>query len=265
MAGKMITLFKKWLGLSKKSHIRFYTLEPGVHDLYPIIKSTGVRRPFEDEEQTNPEALSSKNCPGIRKLVSTGWIVTAPADFIIKTSGNGVDFEWAEPIKFSKGSPNTANYIASHTMSQVDPLLDNPNNTLRTVVKVETPWRLDASDDLIFLQIPISYNKESRFTAAHGFLDPKYMHAINVQLFWHVLEGETLVRAGTPLCQIIPIEKSTLSMSKFNVEIVKATEHDYERERSFNFAANCTILKHDSLKSRLTRTSQVLNKYKTKE
>ena len=245
--------------------MRFYTLESGVYDLFPIVRATAVRRPFEFEEQTNTTELSSKHCPGIRKLITTGWVVTAPADFVIKTSGDGTFFEWAEPIKFSKGTPGTANYIASHTPSQVEPLLDDASTTLKSVIKVETPWRLDASDDLIFLQIPISYNKEPRFTAAHGFLDPKYMHAINVQLFWHVLEGETLVRAGTPLCQIIPIEKSTLSMSKLNVEIVKATEKDFERERSFNFAANCTLLPHDSLKSRLARTSLVLNKYKTKE
>lgn len=262
----MITLFKKLLAkFRKKSHVRFYTLEPGVHDLFPIVRASTVRRPFESEEHTDTTALSSKYCPGIRKLIATGWVVTAPADFLIKTSGDGTFFEWAEPIKFSKGTPDIANYISSHTQSQVDPLLDDATNTLRTVIKVETPWRLDASDDLIFLQIPISYNKEPRFTAAHGFLDPKYMHAINVQLFWHVLNGETLVRAGTPLCQIIPIEKSTLSMSKFDVEIVKATTKDYERERSFNFAANCTLLHHDSLKSRLARTSLVLNKYKTKE
>ncbi len=202
---------------------------------------------------------------GIRKLITTGWVVTAPADFLIKTTGDGLFFDWAEPIKFTKGTPGTANYISSHTRSQVEPLIDDASNTLKTVVKVETPWRLDASDDLIFLQIPISYNREARFTAAHGFLDPKYMHAVNVQLFWHVLEGETLIRAGTPLCQLIPIEKSTLSMSKFDVEIGKATEQDYNRERSFNFAANCAILGYDSLKSRLSRTSQVLNKYKTKE
>lgn len=261
----MITFFKKLLGLTKQSYVRFYTLEPGTHDLYPIVKSSTIRRPFESEEQADPNILSSKNCPGIKKLISTGWIVTAPADFLIRTTGDGVFFEWAEPIKFSKGTADMANYISSHTRSQAEPLIDKPDTTLKTVVKVETPWRLDASDDLIFLQIPISYNRESRFTAAHGFLDPKYMHAINVQLFWHVLEGETLVRAGTPLCQIIPIEKSTLAMSKIKVEIVKANDNDYQRERSFNFAANCTLLPHDSLKSRLARTKLVLNKYKTKE
>jgi len=262
----MITLFKNFLSFFKKrSYVRFYSLESGVLDLFPIAKASSVRRPFEFEDQTDPEALSSKHCPGIRKLITTGWVVTAPADFLIRTNGDGVFFEWAEPIKFSKGTPGSANYIASHTRSQVEPLIDDASTTLKTVIKVETPWRLDASNDLIFLQIPISYNREPRFTAATGFLDPKYIHAINVQLFWHVLEGETLVRAGTPLCQIIPIEKSTLSMSKFDVEIVNATQQDYERERSFNFAANCVVLKHDSLKSRLSRTSRVLTKYKTKE
>ena len=51
------------------------------------------------------------------------------------------------------------------------------------------------------------------FAAAHGILDPMQSHEINLQLFWNVLEGETLIRAGTPLAQYIPIKRSELNYS----------------------------------------------------
>ena len=78
-------------------------------------------------------------------------------------------------------------------------------DNLNSAVKVETPWRVKASEDMLLLQMPVSYNNETRFTAAYGIVDPMYMHAIPIQLFWHVLEGKTLVKAGTPLAQFVPI------------------------------------------------------------
>jgi hypothetical protein len=205
---------------------------------------------------------SSKNCPGIKKIISTGWIVTAPADFIIKTNGDGSHLEWAEPYRFTKISEGRDAYVSAHGPAQAEPLLDDPETTLKTVVKLETPWRVEASDDIVLLQLPVSYNNESRFMAATGILDTRYGHLLNIQLFWKNLEGETLVKAGTPLCQLIPIARSMLNSSSYDVTIDEATDIDRQKEREFNYAANCVILNHDTLASRLTRTLTILNKYK---
>jgi hypothetical protein len=267
MAEKMTTLCKKlfgWMRKEKKSFVRFYSLESGVVDIFPIINASSLKRDFMLTEQVGdrPETLSSKNCPGIRKIISTGWIVPAPSDFIIQTNGDGVTMEWAEPYRFSKVSPGRDSYISSHTRSQTEPLLDDPDNTLKTVVKVETPWRVEASDDVVLLFMPVTYNGESRFQAAHGILDTKYGHVVNIQLFWKAMDGKTLVRAGTPLCQIIPIPRQSLSLSNYDVAIEKCKEEDLEKEQAFNYAANCVFLNSDSLANRLTRSVSILKNFK---
>jgi hypothetical protein len=260
----MTTLCKRLFGKKEEPYIRFYSLEPGVVDLFPIIPSSRLVRPFMEQEQVGdlPETLSSKNCPGIRKIISTGWVVPAPADFIIQTNGDGVSMEWREPYRFNKVSEGRDAYVSGHTRSQVEPLIDDPNTTLKTVIKLETPWRVEASDDVMLLQLPVTYNNESRFTAATGFLDMKYGHVLNVQLFWNVLNDKTLVRAGTPLCQLIPVSRKSLSLSSYDVKIENANDRDKEKERAFNYAANCVILNHDSLASRLKRSIAVLTRYK---
>jgi hypothetical protein len=266
MAEKMTTLCKRLFGKKEKPYVRFYSLEPGVLDLFPIVPSANIKRQFMVDDQIGdlPETLSSKNCPGIRKIISSGWIVSAPADFVIQTNGDGVSMEWLEPYRFNKVSENRDAYVSAHTRSQVEPLLDNPNTTLKTVVKLETPWRVEASDDVILLQLPVTYNNERRFTAATGFLDMRYGHVLNVQLFWNMLDDKTLVRAGTPLCQLIPVSKKFLALSNYDVTIENATHTDLEKERAFNYAANCVILNNDSLAARLKRSMAILTKYKNK-
>lgn len=247
----------------KKSYIRFYSVYPGVKDLFPPVKALSIVRSF--TKNVPPPGVSPvSKCPGIRKIANTGWIITAPADFIIKTNGDGASFEWAEPMQFGKGLPGTESYVASHDKSQTMPILDDPSDTLHTTIKIETPWRVEASDDMMLLQLPVTYNNESRFTAAHGILDPTQSHVINVQLFWKLLDGETLVRAGTPLAQYIPVKKQDLLYSSYDAIIDEPTETDHKREAAYNYAANCVLLEHDQLGSRLQRSYKILNKYKHK-
>lgn len=271
MAEKMITkltekiknLFKK---KTRKPWVRFYTLEPGVLPLFPIIPSSSYKRNYLSHPDPSDSALSVRGCPGILKLTSTGWLVTAPADFIIKTGNGELGFEWREPWKFQTGSqfPETSKYVSHHNAEQTVPLIDDLDKTLPSIVKIETPWRIESDENIIFLLLPTAYNNEKRFTSATGFLDPKYSYNINVQLFWHVLEGETLVRAGTPLCQIIPMHKKYLPLSTYNTIINSATESDIEKERAFIYASNCVIQSRDNLKSRIVRNSKILDNYKTK-
>lgn len=269
MAGKMTTLCKTlfgWMRKESKPFIRFYSLEPGTATLFPIVKSASIDRNFLSNTQPGdqPETLSSKNCPGIKKIVSSGWIVPAPADFTINTNGDGISFDWAQPYRFSKITPGMEAYVNSHTRSQTEPLLDDESTILKTVVKVETPWRIEASDDIVLLLMPVTYNNESRFSAATGILDPKYGHVVNIQLFWKVLNGATTIKAGTPLCQIVPISRKSLSISHYDVTIDTANDNDAKKEHEFNYASNCAFLANDSLSSRLSRVITVLNKYKTK-
>jgi hypothetical protein len=261
---ELMSMFKK------KSWIRFYSLEPAVADIYPVIPASKLNRDWVQKEKKKSKCpvsgfLSSSNCPGITNIMSAGYIVTAPADFIIRTNGDGLNFSWETPYLFNftqDGSQRS--YINKHDESQVKPLLDNQSKTLKEVVKIETPWRVKSSDDVVLLQLPVTYNNESRFTAATGILDPKYGHVVNCQLFWHVLEGETYVKAGTPLVQYIPMSRRYLHLNNFDTIIDSAGQIEWDLEHSFDYANRCNIIREDSVQSRLNRVMQVFNRYKNK-
>ena len=258
----MTTLCKKLFGRfsKKKPYIRFYSVYPGVIDLFPIIKSSTVDRKFLNRNLYPSDMLATSNCPGLKKIISAGFIIPAPADFEITTDGDGSSVKWHEPMVFHKGFPGTESYVATHPPAQTRPLVDQ--TTLATVIKIETPWRVDASEDIVFLQMPVTYNDEHRFMSATGILDPIFSHTLNVPLFWKHLEGTTLVKAGTPLCQLIPIPRRNLNLAEYEVSIENADELDMQRERAYNYAANCVILEKDLLSSRLHRVSKILKKFK---
>jgi len=254
-------LFKK-----SKPWIRFYSLEPGVADLYPIKASNTYKRKWMQSinATSDPEQTYAQNCPGIKLMTGAGYTLCAPADFSMSTQGDGVSFQWLEPTKFTheKSDPNLATYVNHHNEVQTVPTLDNKKTTLKTVIKLDTPWRFECSEDLMLLQMPFTYNNEDRFTAAHGVIDPKYAHVLNVQLYWHVLEGETIVEAGTPLVQYIPVPRTLLNTTGIDLDVGEATEKDKDMEKKFNYCMSSTFHRHDSLKSRLNRVRNILTKYK---
>lgn len=262
MVEKMTTLCKKLFGkfTKKKPYIRFYSVYPGVVDLFPIIKSSAIDRKFLNKDLYANTLLPTSNCPGLKKVVSTGFIIPAPADFEITTNGDGTSVNWKEPIVFHKGFPGTESYVATHPPQQTEPLVDS--STLSTVIKLETPWRVDASEDIVFLQLPVLYNNEDRFVSATGILDPIFSHTLNVPIFWKSLNDTTLVKAGTPLCQLIPMLRKNLNLAEYDISITNADELDMERERAYNYAANCVFLEKDLLSSRMHRVSKILKKFK---
>lgn len=249
---------------NRKSWIRFYSLEPAVVDLFPVVPASSLYRAWKEPEVKKKKCpfsglTSSSNCPAITTFSSLGYVVVAPADFVITTNGDGINFQWQTNHIFTKGMNG---YIANHDEDQTVPLLDDVNTTLNTVIKIETPWRIKSSDDVVFLQTPVHYMNESRFTVATGILDPRFAHVVHVQLFWKVLEGETLIKAGTPLAQYIPLSRKYLSPKNYDLIVDKATQIEYDLEESFQYANSANILKYDSIQNRLNRVVKVLNSYR---
>ena len=252
----------------KKPWIRFYSIEDGVEVIHPIYPATQLKRPWLSKPVSKEEEIlgQTRLCPGIRLLVSTGWILPAPADFKIKTNGDGTNFEWRSSTLFENGADGKG-YITQHPPPQALPILDNPKKQLNTVIKVDTPWRLQCSEDIMLLQLPVPYNNEPRFTVQPGLIDPEYTHNLNVQLVWNVLDGEEWVKSGTPLVHYVPIPRSFMSHGNFDVLVEGPNEQDKKRERAFQFVARATEpgTEHDTLKFRLNKIKNVLKNYRKKE
>jgi len=110
--------------LRKKSWIRFYSLEPAVTDLYPIKPASNHKRSWVQGERKKSKCpvsglISTANCPGIKNLMSSGYIVPAPADFKITTNGDGISVNWEAPWLFKMGGDKRS-YIGKHDETQVE-------------------------------------------------------------------------------------------------------------------------------------------------
>ena len=73
--------------------------------------------------------------------------------------------------------------------------------------------------------MPVVYSDENRFTTLPGFFSHEHGPAqLNVQVMWHVMEGKTLIKAGTPISQYILMPKA-----KYDTEIRSIKQaNDYE-------------------------------------
>lgn len=257
----MFSWFKK-----KKSWVRFYSLDQNVATIYPIIKNTLVDRDWNgvgniDRNRPEQGRQTVLNCPAIKQITRTGYVLCAPADFIIKTGKGPTEVSWETPFVFKRHSDKytfggTDYYISWHSPPQVEPLIPKecPHSNQQfhhSGIKVETPWRVKASDDIVLLQLPVTYNNEERFTAAIGVVDPRYMHAVSVQLFWHIVEGETLVKAGTPLVQYVPVSREMLAGKNIDFVVDSADDIDREVEDAYVFSNHSRFPKTDTVGNKI--------------
>jgi len=270
----MFNWFKK-----TKSWVRFYSMDQNVSIMYPVVDNRLTDRDWNnvgDISRNRPEQGKQivLNCPAIKQITSVGYVLRAPADFIIKTGPSIEHLSWETPFVFKRHSDKytfsgSEYYISWHSPSQTEPLIPKEiSNTdkpyLHSAVKVETPWRVKASDDIVLLQLPVTYNNEARFTAAIGVLDPKYMHSVSVQLFWHVLEGETLVKAGTPLVQYVPVQRSLFQKNSVDFIVDTATDVEKEIEEAYAFANHSRFPKTDSAGNKVRVITQLFEYFRKK-
>jgi len=237
----------------KQLYARFVNEIPGVEIAHPVIeakdyKFSWVRNLNKDVTEYNKTCPISKTagntakCPGIMDLIQRGFIITAPFDFVITTNGDTEDCEWHMNIDPKKFNPDLkGKYISFHNKTQLHNYTPARQDSLDIILKLNTFWKLNASDGLQFLQLPIAYPEHNIFSACHGIIDSNKYNEINLQLQWHKLHGEHLVKAGTPLCQLVPItdKKVKLIVEKMTGEDAYANNayryivmHEYKKNTS---------------------------------
>lgn len=195
--------------------VDFYTNVEGMDTTYPIIKASEVEMPWMGESRkrfatarkdfTKGKQTGAHMCSGIVHLMQTGWVLTTWHDFVIKTYAGSDNFDWAVPSGAVNNAVNS-NAVGSFAPNQFGDFAKLPPQTLKTVVKLHTPWRFHMPKGWGLMMSPLQYVNETRFSSSVGIIDPTINNELNPILYWHVLDGETLVKAGTPLCHLIPIK-----------------------------------------------------------
>lgn len=200
--------------------IEFFSVVEGLTDTYPIVHSKSVipnwiKTAQQEYSQTQHYDFHIARCPGIIDVLTTGYVVTAWHDIAVRSG----------PSSLETFAPDTA----------LEQLLDKPALQVqmgdgiakhmpkrpwsnKSILKINTPWHIIA--DCKFMMLPMPYTDQFEFESCIGILDPSVSSEINVQGYVNG-QGEFTIRAGTPLCQIIPI-----SQHKYNLDVRDCTEHD---------------------------------------
>ena len=236
----------------KKSYVKFYCTYPGVASTYPVKKAKYHKHEWlqklskkyiddVEEQKTSKcpfaQIVSTAKCPAIKDITRRGYILYAPCDIKIVTENNGTTLSWSSMETFDK------EFITYHTPDSLLDHIDFRPNTCKFILKLNLPWAVECSKDLVLLQTHVHYGDESRFTAATGTLDPRESPNCNIQLFWHVMDGVEIINAGTSLVQYIPMPK--------NMDPEFEISEDYEKIEKANgilkYLANHTHTRNHKL------------------
>jgi len=281
----LMNLFKK-----KKPWVRFYSVMPGVSDLHPWIPARKLHRPWRTnaikenyKSETRCPVMRVKSawersvaeinnsildqpgyfnhavtCPAITSVMDSGYVMVCPADIIINLDGSGINFDWVSQQVFGRNN----SYVKAHIPDQTEGmrhLVDQNKEVLDYTIKMETPWRVQSHPDLVFIQMPIPYWDEDRFTPPTGIVDPSYSFEVNLQLFWHKIEeGTYCIKAGTPLCQWVPISRKLLNQR--NVEMICETQNEWDIENNdiMEYQRHKSFMELDNLKDRIKAHKVIL-------
>jgi hypothetical protein len=199
---------------SKK--IRFFPTISGLENTMPVIEKTGTnksnwkKRASSDfiEKHLN---LSVSRCLGINLFDSQGWIIRSWQDIIIETNGDGESFSWETPI--DQKLLNNEDYVSSHNKEFFsDYFQEWPENTLKTIIKLNTSWRCVIPKNYLLLQLPIFYSDQTNFTALPGCYSSEYGIAnLNIPVYWYRLNHRIHIPAGTPLANYILLKQEKIN------------------------------------------------------
>lgn len=200
----------------KNPKIEFYSIVPAaIKDYSPDNGKKDLVEIFKKISFTKDRSI--KKCPGIIEYCKTGYIIKAWQDIKIITDINGDNYQWKTPL--------TSNDLLSNKIKPLPFMQEvtgfEPDffyqyfpkpNTLKCVLKLNTPWFIKLPKGYSALFLPTWYDNENRFSVIPGILDPELNGRINVQIYWHALGKEEIIKAGTPLVKIIPFKNETWDM-----------------------------------------------------
>jgi hypothetical protein len=239
----------------KKSKLQFYCTVPGVDKTMPIIPTKKLAfewksksaRDFNNAKTCPIEGLvySISNCPGINLLHSQGWVVRTWQDIIIKTDIENL-VRWQTPI--NQKLLNGEDYVSTHNSDNFKNFENWPLHTLKSLIKIQTGWRCLIPDGYVLYQLPIFYQDDNRFTTNAGcYTNELKVADINIPMYWHLLNSTTIIKAGTPIAQLILVPKKQLDFEIIPVPI--------ELEQVNEVIKNNTFIKdYKDIKSFYNRT-----------
>ena len=173
--------------------------------------------------------LTIKACLPVTDVLSLGFMLPLPFDVQLMVPEDRVSIQmgWAPNVPFQP--------IEQHHPGQIGA----PEDPFQTAMPLKfiNPWRIKVPDgySVLFSQ-PFS-RPDLPFTCFSGLVDcDRFDTAVNIPFVWTGPVGETLLPAGTPIAQVLPIRRDTLikdARSRVSTDH-ELSEQDHAKDRKYN-------------------------------
>jgi hypothetical protein len=169
-----------------------------IPEWYKNTKSYVFDKKIPTDEGTTSGTI--KKCIPIFDAISSGYIITSPADVYVNTKeGSGQFFYWAN-----------FGLMQFHPIEQAE---EHPLKKPFPYPKWMNPWAIQTPKGYSIL-ITQPMHRDLPFTIMPGIVDTdKYTAPINFPFVINNPEFEGLIPKGTPIAQIIPFKRESWSMS----------------------------------------------------
>lgn len=231
------------------SKLKFISMIEGVDETMPVIpaykhqyewvkratknfKESGTLTDKVDTNQLLPflsklNVRHTSKCPGIINLKSKGFIVRTHSDIHLKIKEGS--YEWNTPSDWTAMSDGHCEDTITHHFedSLHQFMTDWPKDTLNIILKINLPWYVKIPKDYELIMIDPFYKDDYRFTVCPGLFEPDLgLAKLNVPIYWHSTDGEFMIKAGTPIAQLIPIKKENVDFEVTN----KNDDKDFSKQ-----------------------------------
>lgn len=169
---------------------------------------------IEKKDKLNNSTI--KRCAPFLDAMTIGWIIPLAADVEIITNADasGVDYKW----NYHK------TMVENHSTQQITTESSPHPATPKPPLKFLNYWMIKVPKDYSCLFIPPMNRADSRFECIAGLVDVDgYFEYINFPFFFKTPNYTGILKAGTPLVQVIPIKRDTL-ISDSNARILTDDE-----------------------------------------
>lgn len=149
------------------------------------------------------EDVTIKGCPGVADYLGLGYTVPLWADYIVQ----------AEPGGFAHQAAYDDQGISTFTPQQWADVFPRRPDDHDFVLKISTPWRVVTPTGWSILLLSPWYHQELAWEVMPGLIDSDRCATLTAVILWHAPPGKpVLMRAGTPLLQVVPFLRGGLDL-----------------------------------------------------
>jgi len=157
--------------LFKESKIKFYCQLDQVVENYPVLDQSVKKFTWRNRLAQLLRGQKNTNtvykCPGIYNLLNNGYILPNWFDFSIKPCNDEYKFEYSIPMQLQnylqnkKFSKEPIGWFSGDDIAYSVPV---PHGSMKTLIKINTPWCVELPKDLDLLITSIPYNDNTFFS-----------------------------------------------------------------------------------------------------